>query len=50
MTRTLRARHRWAWIGLAVLLPILLAAAFHARRPAAVMDRLPAALGTEVQP
>lgn len=50
MITRLRERHRRTWIGLALVLPVLLALAYQARRPAATMDRLPEVLRTEAAP
>jgi hypothetical protein len=41
MIATHRRRHRRAWIILAALIPAIATLAWFARRPAAVMDRLP---------
>jgi hypothetical protein len=41
MIARLRQRHRRMWLVLAVLLPVIIFVAWMARRPAAVMDRLP---------
>lgn len=45
MIHRLRRRHRRIWLVLAVLLPLLYVMALQARRPAPVIESLPAALG-----
>ena len=50
MIAELRQRHRVTWIFLAVLVPVIIFAAWRVRRPAAVMDRLPDALREEARP
>ncbi len=47
MIRRLRARHRWTWLLLAVLLPVLVWAALAARPVPLPPAALPAALGGE---
>jgi len=42
--RRLRRRHRAIWLALAVLLPVLYLVALAARRPAPLVDSLPAPL------
>ena len=44
MIARLRRRHRRAWLALAVVLPLILWAAWRAHRPVGMMDQLPAAL------
>ena len=41
MIAELRQRHRRFWIVIAFVIPILAVLAWHARRPTAIMDRLP---------
>jgi hypothetical protein len=43
----LRRRHRRTWLVLGVLLPVIAFLAWRTRRPAAVMDELPAELREE---
>ena len=50
MIRSLRRRHRWVFIALAVLLPILFLAGIWVRQPIAVMDTLPPLAGEGVVP
>lgn len=50
MIAGLRSRHRRVWLVLAVLLPAVLTLAWWARRPAVLMDELPAALREEAKP
>lgn len=45
MIRPLRRRHRWIFIALAVLLPMLFIAGLWVRKPIAVMDILPPLAG-----
>jgi hypothetical protein len=47
MIARLRQRHRRMWLILAVALPVIVLIAWRARRPAAVMDRLPVELLTK---
>lgn len=42
MIRPLRRRHRWLWLGLALLLPLLYWAALAARPEGVPTQRLPA--------
>lgn len=44
MIAHLRRRHRYTWLLLAILLPLVIITAWRARRPAPMMDRLPEAL------
>ena len=44
MIHRLRRRHRRMWLVLAIVLPILYAVALVARRPAPIVESLPAAL------
>ncbi|MEO7795654.1 MAG: hypothetical protein ABIV06_12865 [Thermoanaerobaculia bacterium] len=52
MIRPLRTFHRWIWILLALLLPVLLLAAWRARQPLSPtpLQDLPAALAPDAQP
>ncbi|HTJ79885.1 MAG TPA: hypothetical protein VL357_12890 [Rariglobus sp.] len=47
MIRPQRRAHRVVFVMLAILIPVVLCAAWRARRPAATMDAIPAALGSE---
>ena len=49
MIRALRTAHRWIWLLLAILLPMLLVLALRARQPMPLQD-LPAALAPSAQP
>jgi len=44
MIARLRNRHRYTWLLLAILLPVVIITAWRARRAAPIMDRLPEAL------
>ena len=44
MIAHLRHRHRFTWLLLAILLPVVIITAWRARRPAPIMDRLPETL------
>lgn len=46
MIRSHRARHRWIWLGLGLLLPALLAAALLARPGQPVNESLPEGVRT----
>jgi len=50
MIAPLRDRHRHAWLALAVVLAVIFAVAWSARRPAQLMERLPAALRNNPTP
>lgn len=52
MIHRLRRRHRWMWLTLAVVLPILYLVALAARQPPPVVEALPAPLaaGTTAEP
>lgn len=45
-----RSLHRWAWIALATVLPLLFALALWQRPNRVVMNQLPAALKENVSP
>ena len=47
MIRRLRRRHRRMWLVLAIVLPLLYAIALAARRPAPIVETIPAVLGAE---
>ncbi|MEO8195664.1 MAG: hypothetical protein ABI689_02965 [Thermoanaerobaculia bacterium] len=49
MIRRLRTAHRWIWLLLALLLPVLLVVALRARQPLPLQE-LPAALAPDAQP
>ena len=46
MIRAHRSRHRWIWLALALLLPVLLVAAFRARVDRPTSESLPAGVET----
>ena len=50
MIAKLRRRHRRTWLVLAIVIPAIIVAAWQARRPAPVMDHLPAALREGAKP
>jgi|GEM_PF-6643126 len=50
MIAQLRRRHRHAWLTLAAALAVILIAAWSARRPAPLMERLPETLRTNPAP
>ena len=50
MIARLRRRHRRAWLVLVVALAVIFVVAWSARRPAQLMERLPAALQNSSTP
>ena len=50
MIAQLRRRHRRAWLALAVVLAVIFVVAWSERRPAQLMERLPAALRNNPAP